>query len=383
MSVLGGDGPLDAAVVGAGLMGASVALFLARAGMRVALIDRGGICRSASGVNAGTLTLHMTRAALIPYAMRGFEMWADASAWLGHDLGVTRTDGLCCAFTTDEAALLEERTRVRAAAGAPMELVSPARARAIEPGLGEGVRLATFCPIDGFASAYLTGLAYRQALVAAGVQVLEHRPVDGAEPAGTGFRMRGQGFDIRAARVVLAGGVWLEPMLRWFGIDLPVKVLVNQLAVTERLAPVLRTVLTVASGLLSLKQFSNGTVLVGGGWQGRGDRGHATGTLLPENLLGNLRLAAFALPALRDGRLVRAWLGLEAETADAMPAIGPVPGTPGAYVIGSVHSGYTSGPYMGRLLADLILGRTPERPLFPIDRLLAAARGPATEVAAQ
>jgi glycine/D-amino acid oxidase-like deaminating enzyme len=38
---------------------------------------------------------------------------------------------------------------------------------------------------------------------------------------------------------------------------------------------------------------------------------------------------------------------------------------------------------MGRLLADLILGRTPERPLFPIDRLLAAARGPATEVAAQ
>jgi sarcosine oxidase, subunit beta len=145
-------------------MGASVALFLARAGMRVALIDRGGICRSASGANAGTLTLHMTRAALIPYAMRGFEMWADASAWLGHDLGVTRTEGLCCAFTEDEVALLEERTRVRAAAGAPMELVSPARACAIEPGLGEAVRLAAFCPIDGFASAYLTGLAYRQAL---------------------------------------------------------------------------------------------------------------------------------------------------------------------------------------------------------------------------
>ena len=181
---------------------------------------------------------------------------------------------------------------------------------------------------------------------------------------------------------MIAGGVWLEPMLRWFGIDLPVKVLVNQLAVTERLAPVLRTVLTVASGLLSLKQFANGTVLVGG-WQGRGDREQVTGTLMTENLLGNLRLAAFALPALRNGRLVRAWLGLEAETADAMPAIGPVPGTPGAYVIGSVHSGYTSGPYMGLLLADLILGRTPERPLFPIDRLLAAARGPATEVAAQ
>ena len=135
----------------------------------------------------------MTPAALIPYAMRGFEMWADASAWLGHDLGVTRADGLCCAFTEDEATLLEQRTRVRAAAGAPMELVSPARARAIEPGLAEAVRLAAFCPIDGFASAYLTGLAYRQALVAAGVQVLEHRPVVGLEPVGTGFRVRGVG----------------------------------------------------------------------------------------------------------------------------------------------------------------------------------------------
>jgi glycine/D-amino acid oxidase-like deaminating enzyme len=35
-----------------------------------------------------------------------------------------------------------------------------------------------------------------------------------------------------------------------------------------------------------------------------------------------------------------------------------------------VHSGYTSGPYMGRILAQAILGEAPELPLFPIDRLL-------------
>lgn len=380
----GADGAqLDVAVVGAGLMGATVALFLARAGMRVALIDRAGICRSASGVSAGTLTLHMTRAALVPYAMRGFEMWTKAREWLGHDLDMVTADGLCLAFTEAEAALLEERTRARHAAGAPMELVSPARAREIEPGLGRDVRLAALCPIDGHAGAYLTGLAYRRALAAAGVRLLEYRPVSTIEPEAGGFRVRGRGIDLEATRVVLAGGVWLEPMLRWLGVELTVRVLVNQLAVTERLPAVMRTVVTVASGLLSLKQFANGTVLVGGGWQGRGDREHETGTLIPENLLGNLRLAAFAVPALRAGRLVRAWLGLEAETADAMPAIGPVPGIPGAFVIGGVHSGYTSGPYMGRLLADQILGRTLERPLFPIDRLLAPAREPATEVHAR
>ena len=67
--------PFDVAVVGAGVMGCSTALFLARGGMRVALLDRGEICREASGVNAGTLTMQMTRAALIPYALRAHEMW--------------------------------------------------------------------------------------------------------------------------------------------------------------------------------------------------------------------------------------------------------------------------------------------------------------------
>src|SRR4030042_5609093 len=62
----------DVAVIGAGVMGASAALFLARGGMKVLLLDRGELCREASGVNAGTLTLHMTRAALIPCAQAGW-----------------------------------------------------------------------------------------------------------------------------------------------------------------------------------------------------------------------------------------------------------------------------------------------------------------------
>src|ERR1700719_4443249 len=77
----------DTAVIGAGVMGATTALHLARAGMRTVILDRGAICREASGVNAGTLTLHMTRAALIPYAMVGRQRWINAPAWLGADVG--------------------------------------------------------------------------------------------------------------------------------------------------------------------------------------------------------------------------------------------------------------------------------------------------------
>jgi glycine/D-amino acid oxidase-like deaminating enzyme len=361
----------DAVVIGAGVMGATTALHLARGGMRVALVDRGGICREASGVNAGTLTLHMTRAALIPYAMRGRELWLDAPRWLGMDAGARAAPGLSVAFTPAERDMLEHRAAARREAGAPIEVVTPARARQVEPGLNDDIIAAAFCELDGHITAYLTGLAYRRALAAAGVALFENAPVEGIDQGDGGFAVRAAGATLlRARRLVLAGGVWLERMLGWFGLRVPVKCLINQLVVTERLRPVMRSVLGIANGLLSLKQFENGTVLIGGGWQGIGDPDRGGVEAIPDNLIGNVRLARHAIPGLGEARVARIWLGLESETADALPMIGPLPGIEGAHVIGCAHSGFTSGPYMGQLLADFILGREPERPLFDPARLI-------------
>ena len=361
----------DCAVVGAGVMGCSTALFLARGGMRVALLDRGPLCRQASGVNAGTLTLQMTRAALIPYALEAWRMWMNTAEWLdGGDVLARTRPGLSVAFTEGEAAVLEQRARFRRQAGAPIELVSPARACEVEPGLNPAIVLAGHCAMDGFTSAYLTGRAFRPALRNAGVDLREHCAVAGVDPAPGGFTLRTEAGPVACARLVLAGGVWLEPMAAWLGMSLPIKTRVNQLVVTERMPPVMRSVLGVASGLLSLKQYENGSVLIGGGWQGVGSRDTGPVAVQPDSLLGNLRLAAHTIPALREARVLRSWLGLEAETADALPAIGPMPGVAGAWLIGSVHSGYTSAPFMGKLLAQAMLGQPPVLPLFPIDRLL-------------
>ncbi|WP_431128763.1 NAD(P)/FAD-dependent oxidoreductase [Variovorax paradoxus] len=364
----------DAVVIGGGVMGCSTALHLAQGGMRVVLVDRGPLCREASGVNAGTLTLHMTRAALVPYAMRAWQMWMDAEKWLGMGVLATHVPGLTLAFTEAECELVEMRAQARREYGAPIEVISPARAREIEPGVHPGLLKAGYCDIDGFASAYLTGRAFRHALMAAGVDVIENTPVEGIDSGDAGHVIRfGDAASrppLQATRVVLAGGVWIENMLAWLGVQIPIKVLINQLIVTERVRPVMRTVLSVANGLLSLKQFANGTVLIGGGWQGEGDRERGGVEARPQNLVGNMRLAAYAVPALAEARIARIWLGLEAETADAMPIIGDVPGVPRAYVVGSAHSGYTSGPFMGRIMAQHILGQQPELPLFDPARLL-------------
>ncbi len=361
----------DAVVVGAGAMGATTALHLARGGLRTALVDRGEICREASGVNAGTLTLHMTRAALIPYAMKGRELWIDAPRWLGSDVGARAAPGLSLAFTPAERDMLEQRAEARAAMGAPIRLVTPREARAIEPGLNADVLAAAYCELDGHVTAYLTGRAYRAALVEAGATLLERTPVLGIDRGDGRFTVSlGTGGRVVARRLVLAGGVWLQTMLGWLGLAVPIKCLVNQLIVTERMRPVMRSVVGIANGLLSLKQFENGSVLIGGGWQGIGDPVRGGVEAVPDNLVGNIRLARHAVPALGETRVLRIWLGLESETADALPMVGALPGIPEAYAIGCVHSGYTSAPYMGRLLADRILGRDPEMPLFDPARLL-------------
>ncbi|GAB0114158.1 NAD(P)/FAD-dependent oxidoreductase [Acidisoma sp. C75] len=365
----------DSAVIGAGAMGATVALWLAHGGMRTTLIDRGEICREASGVNAGTLTLHMTRAALIPYAMKGRELWLSSAEWLGSDVGARSAPGFSLAFTEAEEEMLVKRAAARSAMGAPIRIITPAEARAIEPGINPAIRAAAFCELDGHVTAYLTGRGYRTALLQAGVALHEGQGVEGIEVSDAGYLIRrGDGAPIRARRIVLAGGVWLETMLAWLGLNVSVKCLINQLIVTERMRPVMRSVVGIANGLLSLKQFENGTVLIGGGWQGKGDPIRGGIEPIPDNLIGNIQLARHAIPALGETRVLRIWLGLESETEDAMPMVGPLPGLTEAYVIGCVHSGYTSAPYIGRLLAERILGREPEQPLFDPARLMKPRR---------
>jgi sarcosine oxidase subunit beta len=362
----------DAAVIGGGVMGCTTALFLARAGMRVAVIERDALCRGASGVNAGTLTLHMTRAALVPYAIRAWDMWMNTDAWLGQSVLATAAPGLSLAFTEHEKTLLQQRAAARREYGAQIDLLDRDAALAVEPGLNPAVLQAAYCATDGFASAYLTGRAYHAALREAGVQIFEQTPATRIDRVAGMYQVTGpdDAMHIDATRLVMAGGVWLEPLLAMLDIDIPVKTLVNQLIVTERIPPVMQSVLSIANGLLSMKQFANGSVLIGGGWQGVGDRVRGGVETLPDNLIGNLRLAQHVIPALAKARVARIWLGLESETADAMPMIGALPGLPDAWVIGCVHSGYTSGPYMGKLLAQAMLGEEPELPLFDPARLV-------------
>ncbi len=367
----------DVAVIGGGAMGCSVALHLAREGMRVVLVERKGLCMEASGVNAGTLTLYTNPISLVPYHIRAIELWRTARDWLGSDMGFRERGGLTLAFTQEEADLLEGGIAERLAAGMPAELVKGARLKEIDAAVSEKAVAARYCPLDGYANAAATGQAYRAALIGEGVHIREGQAVQAIEPDGAGFRIDTGGDFLNANRVVLAAGIWARKLLEGLGVRLFDNMIcrVNQMIVTERMAPTLKSIVTCAAGGLTLKQPENGTFLIGGGWQGKGDPMGGGDEIIPDYLIGNLRLAHYAVPALAKARVVRSWLGLEARFADQGPVAGAVPGVSEAYVIGGVFSGWTAAPFMGGLLADLVLGREPEMPLFDPARVMAPADG--------
>ena len=81
---------------------------------------------------------------------------------------------------------------------------------------------------------------------------MEGRAVTGVDrDSGAWVLRRDGGGAVRARRIVLAAGVWLSRLLPWFGFKLDVDCRVNQVSVTERRSPLLRTIIGFANGYLS------------------------------------------------------------------------------------------------------------------------------------
>ena len=344
---------------------------LSKSGLNVTIIDKNFICKGASGVNAGTLTMHMTRAQLIPYAKKGWELWMNANKWLSKEIDVEKKNGLCLAFTEDEERLLIERSKIRKKYGADIKIISRRETKKIDSNINSNIKCAAFCEMDGYVSANQTGYAYSRALKENKVRIMENYEVNKIEYCDDKYVIIFKNSEkLISSTLIIATGVHLEKTLKLLDININIKCLPQQLIVSERMSKIMDTVITVANGKLSLKQFKNGTVLIGGGWPGVGNIESNYTETKPENLIGNMMLACHAVPKLKNSRVARVWLGLEAETDDAMPIIGEIPNKKNAYVIGSIHSGYTSGPYMGKLLAKKILGKDVDLSLFDIKRFL-------------
>lgn len=345
----------EVAVIGAGVVGLCTALRLAREGKDVVILERARPFHEASGVNAGSLVIQTLRPPIVPLAVESIRLWGRFGAELGRDAGYVPCGGLRVASSQEDVAVLRSSERELRRAGVETEWLEGSLLRARAPWLGPDIRAATFCAEEGFGSPLLAGPALIRAVVRAGATLLSGAEVRRITPEAGRFHLYTPGGVLRCRSLVIAAGAWSGKLAGLLGCALPIGLLINMVSVTDPYPPVMDRLVIHARRDLTLKQYPHGSCLIGGGWQGRGDLETGRKDLDYPRLIQNYRHAAGVVPKLADLHIIRTWAGFEGATDDEFPLFGPLPGHRNAFVVACVRGGFTLGPVLGRLMAELIL----------------------------
>ena len=350
------DKKADVLVIGGGIIGCSGAFFLAKNGKEVILLERNtSVGLEASGVNAGSLPVQSKPFPMTHLALAAAELWQTFSREVGYELDYHRVGGLRVAETEEDLTKLRDIAKNQRRYGLFVEEISGENARKIAPYLGESIRGANYCELDGYADPLKVVRLVARAAIDWGVKIMTEISVLEISPKlRSGYLVKTTKGVFEAGQVLIAAGVWSRQITKSLGVDLPISLRINQMMVTDQSPPLLHHLITHANGNLTLKQLPVGTIMVGGGWQGKGDLITNTKEPTYESMIGNADMAIRVVPALRKILVIRSWAAFDGRTADKIPIIGDVSGNPGAYLATACFGGFQIGPLVGRLIAEKI-----------------------------
>lgn len=396
----------DVIVLGAGIVGTSVGLHLAKRGVAVALVDRRGPGEETSYGNTGVLegnTLfphafpsgsNLLRIALgqAPEANYHWSFLPQIASWLlayrsntglkgsiafaeamrplyarsvaEHEAlmaesGATRylrRDGWIKLYRSDASFNANARERDFASGlGLQFRALSADETRALEPSLAPVFSHAVHWPEAASVSnplavtrAYAARFAQLGGVTLKGDARKLHR-------SGANWRIETEEGPVDAKDVVVALGPWAPDVLRPLGIDLPLafKRGYHRHFKAAGNAGLTRPIVDVDNGYCITPMEQGIRLTTGAEFADR----DAPATPVQ---LDRLMPAAKALFPLGEPVEATPWLGSRPCFADSKPVIGPAPGQSGLWLCyGHAHWGLTLGPVSGRLIADLVTGATP------------------------
>ncbi len=358
-------GAPDVVVVGGGIVGTATAAFLAGAGARVLVLERDGLASGASGANAGVVQ-HPFDPVLAVLYHETVMLYRDLAAGSRAFAFPPSPVGLLT-LSASEATVRREAERIRGPyPDLGVEVLDGPALREVEPAAAEGLwacRVDIGYPVMPGASTY----AYATLAEARGAVIRMGRTASLAVAGDAVVGVRVGGEVIPAGAVVAAAGPWtpelLDPAGRWAPITPRWGVVVE----VEPASPPRHV----------LEEADEDAEDVGAG-----DGAESSFALVPQ--LGAAAVGATFLvrepdpAAWMERILVRASRfvpgvaeapirGVRAcarpQSADGRPLVGAVPGKRNLFVCaGHGPWGITTGPASARLVADLVLGRTPAIP---------------------
>jgi glycine/D-amino acid oxidase-like deaminating enzyme len=377
----------DVLVVGGGLAGVALAYYLARAGVEVVLVERVELNREASGTNAGSfhfqIALHQLTAletanvrdrlqTEVRLHAEAAEVWKGLERELDGPLDIHITGGLMVAETPEELRLLHDKHEIEAESGLETRVLEGAELRGFAPYLAEDLLGATWCPDEGHANPMLAVPLYALRAAQAGAELRTHAAVTAVDVAADGgagrFVVSTTAGTIRAHRVVNAAGAWANEIAALVGQHLPIRAEGLHLNVTEPWEHVLDPMVQHIGRRLTLKQSTNDTFIIGGGWPASPEPPPRRFSTTWESTAGNVAVAVRVVPLLADVRIVRTWSGVMAFTDDLAPLVGESARLAGYHTL-IATTGFTLSPLMAQLLAEeLATGVRTVPPAYAVDR---------------
>ncbi len=350
-------------VVGAGIVGCTIALHLADRGIRPVVVDpdRPGYGASVSSF-ASLSAFGKDPLAYYELACAGMASWSRWAERLGSDVGLRRDGEVRWAGDPREGDDLTERVARARRSGYPIRLVGEAELRHLLPAAEPGqVAAASFAPNDGQVEPPLVLRACREALRQAGARLLLGRSAK-VRVDDDGVRVEVGDGVLRPSTTVLAAGAEAIKVAAAVGLDIPTVASPGMLVETRPLPRLTDKVVYLPGDPgppVHLRQRQDGSVLVG-------ERSQETVAVDPseEHAHELLAQAARFFPALGGVPVRRRILAWRAMPADRLPIVGPVPWLDTLYVA-VTHSGVTVAPALGRLVAREIADGEPDGLLAP------------------
>jgi len=358
----------DCLVIGGGLIGCLSAYELARAGARVAVVERGTLGQEASWAGAGILSPMFPwrypdgLSALVNRSLARYATLVPELRELGGVDPERRLCGLLIPLLAGEAegdlaTALPWSTRF----GWRCERLDGAAARAVEPTLTEACVGGVWWPEVGQIRNPRLAAAARQACAAVGVELLDHHEV-------TGFRRNGgritaaatDAGELTAGHFVLAAGAWSRAVAASIDLDLPVTPVKGQILLLRTAPGTVQRIVKHESAYVVPR--ADGRVLVGATMERTGFDKETTLWAMRALADGVVRL----LPSLDGAVVERQWAGLRPGTADGLPFLGPAPEIANLTVAaGHYRNGVVLAAATGEAVAALVAGREPATDLTP------------------
>jgi len=366
----------DVVIVGAGVMGCSLAFYLSRAGRRVVVIDRGRIGQGATAACAGGIRAQFSTEINIRIGMEAKRVLARFVEETGQTADFRPIGYLFLLTTDEERSRFRDALQLQHACGLDdvVEL-EPAEARAMVAGLQtDDLCGATFCPSDGLAGPNEVTYGFANAARRQGAVILEDTPVEAfLMSGGTVTGVRTAAGEIECPQTVICAGPWSAPVGAMLGVRLPIVPSRRQVFVTEPFTGIRRSSPMTIDFHTSFYFHPEGEGVL----FGMSDPATPPGddTRVDWSFLDRITaVAQRRWPPLLDARVKTAWAGLYENTPDFQPLIGPLQA--GLWIAaGFSGHGFMMAPVVGKWLASWIADGAPPSDLsaFAPDRFTAGA----------